>query len=156
MTIFKTRAHWRTLAPPVLVTVVLVALGFVLSMERLSLDSVPHYSKIIWGLVVVGWVLGAFIPFLKWLMSTDTLTDTQLRSDEGVISRHSTTIPLGRVAATNVERSVVDRFFKSGTIQVQTAGSDSTVELWRVPNVMRLEALINEQVKRFKTTSGDD
>jgi len=154
MVIFKARAHWRTLAAPALVTIVLIVLGFVLTLQRLRLDSVPHYGAIIWGLIAIGWVAGGLIPFLKWLMSTDTLTENQLRSDEGIISRQSTTIPLERVAATNVERSALDRVFRSGTIQVQTAGSDSTVELWRVPQVLKLEAMINEQVKRYKAAGG--
>ena len=150
MTIFKVRAHWRALAIPFLVTLFLVALGIVLILLKGHIREIPHYSSLVWVLMTLIWIPGAFVPFLKWWFSTDTLTTNQLRSDEGVIRRTSTTIPLERVAATNVEKTVMDRLFRSGTIQVQTAGADSTVELWMVPRVNHLEKMINEQVQQVR------
>jgi len=157
MTVFKVRSHWRALAIPLLVTLFLVALGIVLMMLRGHVAKVPHYGSIVWVLMALIWLPGAFVPFLKWWFSTDTLTTNQLRSDEGVIRRSSTTIPLERVAATNVERTVMDRLFRSGTIQVQTAGSDSTVELRMVARASLLERMINDQVQQVRNirASGD-
>jgi membrane protein YdbS with pleckstrin-like domain len=156
--IFKTRSHWRALVAPALATVAVPAAavwaaGATSRVELLA--AVPHRVAAIWCAALALWAWAGLAPALRWCCSTDTLTSQSLTSRSGVLAKSSTTIPLGRVAAVNVRRTVMDRLCGSGTVEVQTAGMDSTVQLWSVPRVKQVEAAIRDAAARARDQDQD-
>src|SRR5690606_1566242 len=86
------------------------------------------------------------------LTTTDTLTTKRLISREGVITRTGRDIPIDRVNAVNYERRLIDRIFGCGTLVVQTAGTESDVELHDVAHIERRliqiqQILVDEQTE---------
>src|SRR5690606_19517333 len=105
------------------------------------------------------------------LTTTDTLTTKRLISREGVITRTGRDIPIDRVNAVNYERRLIDRIFGCGTLVVQTAGTESDVELHDVAHIekrliqiqqilvdeqteedRRVRAIVAEETRRSRST----
>jgi uncharacterized membrane protein YdbT with pleckstrin-like domain len=134
--VFTTRAHWIVLTGPVMIAVAAIPLALVLgSLIGHYLPAWRYHTATVAGLAGALLLAGTIAPILEWMCSTDTLTDTQLASRSGVLTRHTTIIPTDRIAAVNVTQTLVDRILGSGTLEVQTAGADSTVRLRRIPQV---------------------
>jgi membrane protein YdbS with pleckstrin-like domain len=152
--IFTVRAHARKLVFPAALTIGLPVAAPWAAAGAAKVDmlaDIPHRPLAIWAAAGVLWVWRALWPALAWRCSTDTLTGGELTSEQGVVVKSSTTIPLERVAAVNVRRTALDRVFGSGTVEVQTAGTDSTVRLSAVPHVRRVESLLRAAVHDAQT-----
>lgn len=134
--VFHVRAHWKNLVGPVLVLLALAVLVWFALVQWLP----DPQEQAVWRWIVVGLavVLACIFtvwPFLRWATTTDTLTTRRLISREGVVSRKGRDIPIDRVNAVSYERSLVDRIFGCGTLVVQTAGTESDVELHDVAHI---------------------
>ena len=93
------------------------------------------------GLVlVIWWVL---LPFLRWRTTTYTITTRRLITRSGILNKIGKDLPLNRINEVSSERSLTDRMFRCGTLNVQTAADDGTIVLVDVPDV--------EQVRREMT-----
>lgn len=151
--VFHVRSHWKNLVAPVLA---LLAVGALLWFALVWWVPDPETQAVLrWvivGLAVVLVAIFSLWPFLTWLTTTDTLTTKRLISREGVLTRTGRDIPIDRVNAVNYERSVIDRLFGCGTLVVQTAGTESDVELHDVAHIERRliqiqQILVDEQTE---------
>ncbi|MCL2804004.1 MAG: PH domain-containing protein [Micrococcales bacterium] len=129
-------------------TIILIVAAVLLARLAGRSDSMPSWlPAVIWGVAGLAWLLLAIPPFIRWFVSTDTLYSDRLESIEGVIKQHRRVISLERIAAVNVDRTLADRFFRSGTIVVQTAGHDSDVDLVCCPQAGRRVDQIRQQME---------
>ena len=151
--VFHVRAHWKGLITPVLALLAIGALVW-LALVRLVPDPETQavWRWIIGGVAVVLAIVFTVWPFLRWLTTTDTLTTKRLISRDGVITRTGRDIPIDRVNAVNYERTLVDRVFGCGTLIVQTAGTESDVELHDIAHIERRliqiqQILVDEQTE---------
>lgn len=149
--VFHVRAHWKGLIVPVLA---FLAVGALVWLALVELVPDPETQAVWrWVLAALGAVLVAVFtvwPLLKWLTTTDTLTTKRLISRDGVLTRTGRDIPIERVNAVTYQRRLVDRVFGCGTLVVQTAGTDSDVELHDVAHIERRliqiqQILVDEQ-----------
>lgn len=149
--VFHVRAHWKGLIAPALALLVVSALVWMALVWWVP----DPQTQAVWRWIIVGAavVVAAIFtlwPFLRWMTTTDTLTTKRLISREGVITRTGRDIPIDRVNAVNYERRLIDRIFGCGTLVVQTAGTESDVELHDVAHIERRliqiqQILVDEQ-----------
>lgn len=99
------------------------------------------------GIALVGLLLALWwcvIPFLRWRTTTYTLTDRRLIRRTGILTKLSLDLPLNRVNDVSSERSLVDRLFRCGTLNVQTASEGGTIALVDVPDVEHVHQTMTE------------
>ena len=94
------------------------------------------------GLVlVIWWVL---LPFLRWRTTTYTITTRRLITRSGILNKIGKDLPLNRINEVSSERSLTDRMFRCGTLNVQTAADDGTIVLVDVPDVEQVHREMTE------------
>ena len=94
------------------------------------------------GLVlVIWWVL---LPFLRWRTTTYTITNRRLITRSGILNKIGKDLPLNRINEVSSERSLTDRMFGCGTLNIQTAAEDGTVVLADVPEVEHVHREMTE------------
>lgn len=151
--VFHVRAHWKRLIAPVVALLVIGALVWLALVELVPDPQTQAVWRWVIGIVGIVLVLVFSVwPFLSWLSTTDTLTTKRLISRDGVITRTGRDIPIERVNAVTYERQLIDRIFGCGTLIVQTAGTDSDVELHDVAHIERRliqiqQILVDEQAE---------
>ncbi|PZE75089.1 hypothetical protein DEI82_09475 [Curtobacterium sp. MCBD17_019] len=92
-------------------------------------------------------VLGALVPFLRWLSTRFVVTTHRLVAHEGVLMRHRTEVVLTPSLVVSVHRSIGQRLCGSGDVVVQGA-SDRPVLFWDVPGVALVAAAVQELAGR--------
>ena len=136
------RTHGKVLVPPVLVLLVTSVLVGV-AMAAAPPEWQPWASWALAGVaavVIVGWVL---LPYLRWLTTTYTVTDRRIITRRGIIHKTGHDLPLARISSAAYERSLLDRMFGCGTLQLTTA-AEAPVLLHDIPDVERVHVLMTE------------
>jgi uncharacterized membrane protein YdbT with pleckstrin-like domain len=139
--------HWKTLALPVLLAFVIVAVllvgevlipqGKTAGIERLVLALV--------AIVLLMWWL--MLPILKWRTTVYELTSRRMRLRDGILTRHGRDIPLSRITDVSFRKGVLDRLLGSGTLVVESAGEHGELALTEIPHVERVSALLFQLVE---------
>ena len=132
--VFSAHAHWKRIVWPVLVIVLAIAAVIAVLLTWVA-DS-PDWVR--WVVIGLGAVIAAVFGLwriIDWWFTTDTLTNRRLISRHGVITLQGRDIPVSRVHSVTYRQTVLDRILRCGTIVVQTAGSDSDVELLDVARI---------------------
>ena len=139
--------HWKTLAVPVLLAFVVVAVllvGEVLipasnaaAIERLVL-AVVAIALLMWWLMY---------PILAWRTTAYELTTRRLRLRDGIVTRHGRDIPLSRITDVSFRKGVLDRLLGCGTLVVESAGEHGELTLTEIPHVERVSALLFQLVE---------
>lgn len=146
--VFEVRAHWKNLVVPALVAVLTTAAVTFLLLEVVPSPERHAWQR--WTVAAVGaLVLLAFAvwPLVVWASSVDVLTTRRLISRSGVLTRSGKEVPVDRIHSVSYRRTVLDRVLGCGTLVVQTAGSDSDVELYDVAHIER-------RILQIQDTSG--
>jgi membrane protein YdbS with pleckstrin-like domain len=149
--ILHTRTHWKALVLPTIVLIVTAAAaGFLLSVESTWLAWVT--------IVVAALVLAILVvrPFLRWLSSTDTLTNRRLITRSGVITRTGRDIPLRKINDVTIHRGPLDRMLGCGTITVESAGERGQIVLLDVPDAEVLHLRLQEQLLEIDRRDGSE
>ena len=139
--------HWKTLAVPVLLAFVIVAVllvGEVLipasnaaAIERLVL-AVVAIALFMWWLMY---------PILAWRTTAYELTTRRLRLRNGILTRNGRDIPLSRITDVSFRKGLLDRLLGSGTLVVESAGEHGELTLTEIPHVERVSALLFQLVE---------
>ncbi|MFF0344172.1 PH domain-containing protein [Kribbella sp. NPDC004875] len=133
--VVSTRTHWKALIGPVLLLLVVAALGGFLA-AIVPAGSVQTPARI--AILAVGVVILAMFalkPFLNWFFSTYTITNRRLITRHGVLTRTGRDIPLMRVNDVSYEHGLIDRILGCGTLHIESAGERGQVVLPDVPHV---------------------
>lgn len=121
------RTHPKILFKPALIQLFLIALHVLFSLY------IPHDTG--WGwwdswgqftlhsLLIVLSLYYVIVPLLRWRTSTFELTSKKVVKYWGIIERNSTEIPLDRIVSIEVERGLIDRIFRCGTLNFEDAGA---------------------------------
>ncbi|HWC34983.1 MAG TPA: PH domain-containing protein [Mycobacteriales bacterium] len=148
------RPHWRRVAGPVVLAPIVVGLA---SYGYFSLpdDSARKYLR--WAILVAALVIllvWSVRPFLFWLTTRYVVTDRRVLMRNGVLARKGRDIPLTRVNDVSFSRSLVERFFGSGTLVIESAGERGQVSLNDVPHVEEVQReiyrLVEDEAQRLK------
>ena len=78
------------------------------------------------GVVVAVFVLTLVIGYVRRLFTKYLITNRRLRISRGIVRRNVQETRLDRVQNVNYEQGVMDRVFKVGTVDFDTAGTDDS------------------------------
>lgn len=142
--VLSTRTHAKALLLPLLVLVVLLAIGAV-AQRLVDQDTV---NLVVWALLAVAAVWWVLRPFLVWASASYTFTNRRLITRTGVLTRRGHDIPLSRVSDVASELGLVDRMLGCGTLVISDASTHGQVRLPDIPHVedaqRRLNLLLHE------------
>ena len=151
--VISTRTHLKALLVPLLVLVVLLAVGVAggLWLEDKA-NGIPRL--VLWILVLVGILVYVVWPTLNWLAATYTVTNRRLITRSGVLTRRGHDIPLTRISDVASERGILDRMLGCGTLIVADASTEGQVRLHDIPRVEDVQRELNELL--HSTDAGND
>jgi uncharacterized membrane protein YdbT with pleckstrin-like domain len=153
--VVHTRSHPKALLSPLLVLVVLLAVGaYVQRLGDGSAAGVMHL--VVWVLiagVVVWWVVR---PVIDWATTTFTFTNRRFIKRSGLLSKEGRTIPLNRISGVDFEIGVIDRIFGCGTLVVSDASETGIVPLHDIPDVEGVQLKVAEELHRLSNHRSDD
>lgn len=138
--ILSCRQHVKKLFGPLLVLVVLLAIGVVV---QAALDS-ELLHLIVWALVIIGAVWFFVRPFLDWLATVYGFTDRRIITRHGILTRRGHDIPLSRVSDIESEVNLMDRPFGCGSLLISDASTNGTTRLNDIPQVESVQRRLNE------------
>lgn len=143
------RSHVKALIVP---TLVLLLIGTLtgLGLAFVPPSTMPWSGWIIGAVALVAFVAWCVLPFLRWWTTTYTFTNRRIITRRGIISKSGHDLPLSRINNVAYERSLSDRIFGCGTLQLTTA-ADEPVTLDDIPDVERVHVVMTELL-----FSGDD
>jgi len=140
--------HWKMLVLPVLVFLLIVALGSYVA-ALVAGRSWQLYGWI--GLAVLGGVGVLWLtltPLLRWRTTHFVLTNRRVLVREGILTRSGIDIPISRINSVQFRHSLIDRILGCGTLIIESA-SDEPLEFDDIPQVERVHSLLN-----YETDSG--
>ncbi|GIF73746.1 PH domain-containing protein [Asanoa siamensis] len=135
--------HWKTLARPILLAVVVIAAAVV------ALVFVPSgLGKLIIGaaaLVVLVWLL--LRPVLVRQTTHYVFTDQRILVQVGIFNRDRRDIPLSRVNDHSMNQHFLERLLGTGTLVIESAGERGQQVLQDIPRVEKVQTLLYELVE---------
>jgi membrane protein YdbS with pleckstrin-like domain len=137
--VISTRTHAKALLLPLLVLVVLLAVGAV-AQRLVDQDTV---NLVVWALLAVAAVWWVLRPFLVWATASYTFTTRRLITRSGVITRRGHDIPLSRISDVASELGLVDRMLGCGTLVISDASTHGSVRLPDIPHVEETQRRLN-------------
>jgi uncharacterized membrane protein YdbT with pleckstrin-like domain len=139
--------HWRALALP------LARVPVTIGVAAFLVEVIPDWSVqrwlrltvIVMALLILLW--WSLRPYLRWATTHYVVTTRRIVLREGVIARNGRDVPLNRVNDVTFSHSVVERFFRSGTLVIESAGERGQVVLNDVPRVERVQRTVYDLVQ---------
>lgn len=145
--VVSSRTHPKALLLPLLVLVVLLAVGvLVQQVGSGSAGSVLHI--VVWVLVGAGILWWAVRPALAWATTTYTFTNRRFMKRSGFIAKQGRTIPLNRISGVDFEIGIIDRVFGCGTLVVTDASENGQVLLHDIPRVEEVQKQVAAELDR--------
>ena len=139
--------HWKTLALPVLLAFVVVAVLLV-GEVLIPQSAAAGIERLVLGLVAIvllmWWLM---LPILTWRTTVYELTNRRMRLRDGILTRNGRDIPLSRITDVSFRKGVLDRLLGSGTLVVESAGEHGELALTEIPHVERVSALLFQLVE---------
>ena len=138
--VVDTRTHPKALLLPILMLVVLLAIG---TFVHKSIDQ-TQVHWVVWALVTIGILWFVVRRVLIWLTATYTITTRRLITRHGVITRKGHDIPLTRVSDVAYERDLIDRLLGCGTLVISDASTHGQVALPDIPRIEETQRKLND------------
>jgi uncharacterized membrane protein YdbT with pleckstrin-like domain len=136
--------HWKLVLLPIVVLLVVVALGSFLG----ALVASQPWAPWAWlGLGVVGAVLIIWltlVPVIRWRTTHFVITTRRVLVREGVLARHGIDIPMSRINSVQFRHTLLERILGCGTLIIESA-SDEPLEFDDIPDVERVHTLLYEE-----------
>ncbi len=146
--VVSTRTHPKALLVPLIVLVVLLAVGaFVQRVGSGTAAEILHI--VVWVLVAVGILWFAVRPGIAWATTTYTFTNKRFMKRSGLIAKEGRTIPLNRISGVDFEIGVIDRLFGCGTLVVTDASEHGHVLLDDIPRVEEVQKTVSAELDRI-------
>ncbi len=149
--VVDTRTHPKALLLPLLMLVVLLAIG---TFVQTQVDQKQvHWA--VWGLAIIALIWFVLRPFLIWLTATYTITTRRLITRHGVITRRGHDIPLTRISDVAYEKDLIDRLLGCGTLVISDASTHGQVALPDIPRVEDVQRKLNDLLHDLHTDAPD-
>ena len=147
--VVDTRTHVKALIFPILMLVVLLAIG---TWVQTAIDQ-GIVTKGVWILVAVGVVWFVLRPLIIWATATYTFTDRRLITRTGVIVRRGHDMPLARISDIAYEFGPIDRLLGCGTLLISDASTHGTIKLHDIPRVEETQRTLNQMLQEIHDPS---
>jgi uncharacterized membrane protein YdbT with pleckstrin-like domain len=138
--VVDTRTHPKALLLPLLMLVVLLAIG---TAVQTQVDQ-KEVNWTVWALALIGIIWFVVRPVLIWLTATYTITTRRLITRHGVITRRGHDIPLSRISDVAYEKDLIDRLLGCGTLVISDASTHGQVALPDIPRVEDVQRKLND------------
>ncbi len=129
------RPHWKTLIIPGLWTL-LVVIGLALT-PRLP-SGLPRNATYL--IIVLGWIMVAVVPTVRWWFTQFVLTDERLILRKGVIARSGVEIPLEVINDVIFSQTVFERLLGFGDLIIESAGEMGQSRFSNIPRPDEFQA----------------
>ena len=138
------RRHLATLFPTLGLAMFLIVVPFFFLFPLFSFGVA---GVIVFGLIVIIGILIAIRAFILW--EADVMVVTNLRvvdvDQRGLLSRHVTEAALSKIQDVSWKRQGIwQTIFRMGSVSIQTAGAQVTIEAERIPQPQQVHELIND------------
>jgi uncharacterized membrane protein YdbT with pleckstrin-like domain len=150
--VVDTRTHPKALLLPLLILVVLLAIG---TFGQTQIDQ-KEVNWVVWGLAVIGIFWFVVRPVLIWLTASYTITTRRLITRHGVITRRGHDIPLTRISDVAYEKDLIDRLLGCGTLVISDASTHGQVALPDIPHVEDVQRKLNDLLHDLHTEDRRD
>jgi uncharacterized membrane protein YdbT with pleckstrin-like domain len=150
--VVDTRTHPKALLLPLLILVVLLAIG---TFGQTEIDQ-KEVNWVIWALALVGILWFVVRPVLIWLTASYTITTRRLITRHGVITRRGHDIPLTRISDVAYEKDLIDRLLGCGTLVISDASTHGQVALPDIPHVEEAQRKLNDLLHDLHTDNTRD
>jgi membrane protein YdbS with pleckstrin-like domain len=147
--VVDTRTHVKALLWPLLLLVVLLAIG---TYVQTQWDQTLAY--VVWAVVAVAIVWWVLRPVVVWATASYTFTDRRLITRSGVIVRRGHDMPLARVSDIAYEFGPIDRMLGCGTLLISDASTHGTIKLHDIPRVEETQRKVNQMLQNIHDRSG--
>ena len=140
--VLSLRTHAKALIRPALVLLLIaVAIGVAFALLP------PEWVAAAWWVIVVLGLIAAailvLVPFLNWWTTTYTFTNRRIITRRGILTKSGHDLPLTRINNVAYNRSLTDRMFGCGSLELTTA-ADEPVVLDDIPDVERVHVVMTE------------
>ena len=133
--------HIKVLLWRIVLEIVLLVLAVVCSVA--VPDSWNPWGVVaIWAVILLVSIPLFVAPCLSWMSTTYTVTSKRVITRSGIINKSGHDMPLSRISDVQHDRDFTDRFFRCGTLRLQTS-SDDPLELTDVPRVEMVQTEIS-------------
>jgi len=124
------RPHWKSLVIPAIWTLFVI----------IGLALVPRLPDETWlqvgvlAVVLLGWVVVALVPTLRWWYTHFVLTNERLVLRKGIIARSGVEIPLEVINDVIFSQTVFERMLGFGDLIIESAGEMGQSRFSNIPN----------------------
>ena len=146
--VVDTRTHVKALIVPLLVLVVLLAIG---TFVQVQWDQTLAY--VVWAVVAVGIVWYVLRPALIWATASYTFTNRRLITRSGVLVRRGHDMPLARISDIAYEFGLIDRMLGCGTLIISDASEHGQIRLHDIPRVEETQRKVNAMLQSLNHPS---
>jgi uncharacterized membrane protein YdbT with pleckstrin-like domain len=147
--------HWRATVRPVLLVLLAVA-ATTTAWVMLPTGSGGRIGfAVVAAIMLYQGIRYGVRPLSIWRCTHYVLTDERILLQDGVIARERHDLALNRVNDHVLSQSLLDRFFGSGTLTVDSIGDQATV-LASVPHAQRVQSLLYELIEEDRLRHPDD
>jgi uncharacterized membrane protein YdbT with pleckstrin-like domain len=137
--------HWKMLVVPVLVLLLVVAIGSYLAALAGS-QTWGHWAWLALAVVGLGLVTRfTVVPVVRWRTTHFVVTTRRVLVREGVLTRRGIDIPLKRINSVQFRHTIFERIVGSGTLIIESA-SDEPLEFDDVPGVEKVHMLLYDEL----------
>jgi membrane protein YdbS with pleckstrin-like domain len=146
--VVDTRTHVKALILPLLVLVVLLAIG---TFAQVQWDQTLAY--VVWAVVAVGIVWFVLRPAIIWATASYTFTNRRLITRSGVVVRRGHDMPLARISDIAYEFGLIDRMLGCGTLIISDASEHGQIRLHDIPRVEETQRKVNAMLQSLNHPS---
>lgn len=136
------RTHPKVLLWRILVLIALLVAGAVVSVLLPDADWRAGAVIALWVVILVVLLPVFFVPWLRWMTTTYTVTSKRVITRVGIINKTGHDLPLSRISDVQQERTITDRMFGCGSLSLQTS-ADEPLVLVDVPDVEMVQVEIS-------------
>jgi uncharacterized membrane protein YdbT with pleckstrin-like domain len=141
--VFDLKPHFVALIPSILWTV--IAIAAVIVGYTFTDGVVP---QVIGGIAVLGWLILAIPPFLRWRFTLFVLTTDRLITRSGVFAKTSKEIPLERINNVAFNQSFMERMLGAGDLLIESAGETGQNRIYNVRNPEQVQLAIFKESEK--------
>ena len=145
--------HWSTLVATFFWAIVTIVVAGVVIFFIPDGGSQTLIRLVVAAIGVVAIIVVGFMPFLRWVTTTYTLTNRRFVMRDGILSRSGRDIPLTRVNDVSFKHSLIERMLGTGTLVVESAGEHGQLVLKKTPRVEYTQNQLYRLVEEL--TDGD-
>lgn len=145
--------HWSTLVSTIFWGIVAIVVAGVVVFFIPDGGSQLIIRLVVAAVGVLAVIVVGFLPLLRWITTTYTLTNRRFVMRHGILSRSGRDIPLTRVNDVSFEHSLIERMLGTGTLVVESAGEHGQLVLKKIPRVEYTQNQLYRLVEEL--TDGD-